>query len=77
MSEGSNVYEAKGVVALAAQMGLYTGGVGLFISAIQNALTSHNRGAMGVFTRTGGTIGFFGAHSSMHPATSFANLQQR
>jgi len=56
---GSNVYQPKGAVALAAQMGLYTGGVGFFISAIQNALTSHNRGAMGVFTRTGGTIGFF------------------
>jgi hypothetical protein len=33
------------------------------VSAVQNALSSHNRGAFGVFTRTGGTIGFFGTSS--------------
>ena len=33
------------------------------MSAVQNALSSHNHGAFGVFTRTGGTIGFFGASS--------------
>lgn len=53
------VFEARSVVASAAEMGLYSGGVGLFVSTIQNALSSHNRGAMGVFTRSGGTIGFF------------------
>ncbi|KZT37425.1 hypothetical protein SISSUDRAFT_1022938 [Sistotremastrum suecicum HHB10207 ss-3] len=52
-------YEPKKAVASAVTMGLYSGGVGLFISTIQNALGSHNRGALGVFTRTGGTIGFF------------------
>jgi hypothetical protein len=33
--------------------GLTGAGVGLFISAIQNSLQTHNKGAMGVFTRTG------------------------
>jgi len=31
------------------------------VSAVQNALGSHNYGAAGILTRTGGTIGFFGA----------------
>jgi len=56
---GPPVYEPKPIVALGAQMGLYAAGVGLFVSAIQNALASHNKGALGVLTRTGGTIGFF------------------
>ena len=30
------------------------------MSAVQNALSSHNYGAAGFLTRTGGTIGFFG-----------------
>ena len=36
------------------------GGAGLFISAIQNTMAKHSEGAKGVFTRTGGTIGFLG-----------------
>jgi len=31
------------------------------VSTVQNALGQHSHGAMGVFTRTGGTIGFFAA----------------
>ncbi len=58
-------YERKSVVEPAARIGLYGGGVGLFVSTIQNALSSHSRGAMGVITRTGGTIGLFGEHSSL------------
>lgn len=29
---------------------------GVFFSAMQNAMSEHKRGALGVFTRTGGTI---------------------
>jgi len=36
-------------------------GIGLLVSALQNSLQQHNAGAMGVFTRTGGTIGLFAA----------------
>lgn len=35
-------------------------GVGLFVSAIKNSLETHNKGAMGVFSRTGWLIGYFG-----------------
>jgi len=58
-SDAGEVYEPKAAVKAAFTMGMYTGGIGLFFSTIQNALGSHNRGALGVFTRTGGTIGFF------------------
>ncbi|GAA6042016.1 hypothetical protein JCM8097_009147 [Rhodosporidiobolus ruineniae] len=34
-------------------------GVGLFVSAIKNSLETHNKGAMGVFSRTGWIIGYF------------------
>ena len=32
---------------------------GLLVSSIQNSLSKHNAGAMGIFTRTGGTIALF------------------
>ncbi|KAI8987200.1 hypothetical protein BDB01DRAFT_719933 [Pilobolus umbonatus] len=37
------------------------GGLGLVVSAMQNTVQKHTEGAKGVFTRTGGTIGFFAA----------------
>ena len=54
-------YDAKPSLKYASLVGLQAGAVGAFVSAIQNALASHSHGAMGFVTRTGGTIGFFGA----------------
>jgi len=54
------IYEPKSPVSSAAGVALKAGAVGFFVSSLQNALQQHNYGAMGVFTRTGGTIGFFG-----------------
>jgi len=56
------IYEHKSPVSSAASVALKAGAVGFFVSSLQNALQQHNYGAMGVFTRTGGTIGFFGAY---------------
>ena len=36
--------------------GLAGAGVGLLASAVQNSLQKHKAGALGIFTRTGGTI---------------------
>lgn len=36
-------------------------GAGLLVSAVQNSLQTHNKGALGVFTRTGSTIAVFSA----------------
>lgn len=38
---------------------LFGGGAGLITSAVQNSLAKRNVGAMGVFTRTGGTVAMF------------------
>jgi hypothetical protein len=44
----------------AAKTGAIAGGIGLFVSAMQNTVQKHTTGAKGVITRTGGTIAFFG-----------------
>lgn len=59
-SPGDSTYQAKATLESAASAGLKGAGVGLLVSTVQNALDTHNRGAAGVITRTGGTIGFFG-----------------
>ena len=59
MSEGSS-YEPKPTLERTFRATLQAGAVGLVLSTVQNALGKHAHGAMGVVTRTGGTIGFFG-----------------
>lgn len=54
-------YEAKPALQNAITVGIQGAMVGAFVSAIRNALDAHSRGAMGFLTRTGGTIGTFGA----------------
>ena len=56
-------YDPKPSLQYASAVGLQAAGIGALVSAVQNALGSHSSGAAGVFTRTGGTIGFFGAHA--------------
>lgn len=58
-----DVYHPKDAVGLAVQATLVMGGAGLTVSAIQNTLTRQNVTGWGVFTRTGGTIGYFGSLS--------------
>jgi hypothetical protein len=53
-------YQEESALGAGFTVGLQSAAVGLFVSAVQNSLHSHNKGAMGVFTRTGGTIGLFG-----------------
>ena len=54
-------FTPKPTLEYASTVAMKAGGVGLFVSALQNALGKHSYGAMGVLTRTGSTIGFFGA----------------
>lgn len=53
-------YDPKPSLRYATAVGVQAAAVGAFVSAVQNALGEHNRGAAGFFTRSGGTIGFFG-----------------
>ncbi|KAF5336883.1 hypothetical protein D9611_003156 [Ephemerocybe angulata] len=62
-------FHPKPVLEYASSSALKGAGVGLFVSTLQNALGNHSKGAMGVFTRTGGTIGFFAVLSGSFAAT--------
>lgn len=53
-------YNAKPSLELGAYAFAKGAGAGLLVSAVQNALDSHSRGAAGVISRTGGTVGLFG-----------------
>jgi hypothetical protein len=59
MSDGPT-YVPKPTIKNTFKVTLQAGTVGLVLSTVQNALGKHTHGAMGVLTRTGGTIGFFG-----------------
>ncbi len=54
-------YDPKPSLQYASAVGLQAAGIGALVSAVQNALGTHTSGAAGFLTRTGGTIGFFGA----------------
>ncbi|KAL9538774.1 hypothetical protein MBANPS3_010687 [Mucor bainieri] len=52
---------SKDCIAEAGKTAGIAGGIGLFVSAMQNTAQKHTTGARGVLTRTGGTIAFFAA----------------
>ncbi|EPQ27546.1 uncharacterized protein PFL1_05084 [Pseudozyma flocculosa PF-1] len=54
-------------------------GVGLLVSAVQNSMQTHNKGALGVFTRTGSTIALFTAMGGIFSYTdaTVANFRQK
>ncbi|KAJ9479357.1 Complex I-B14.7 [Pseudozyma hubeiensis] len=54
-------------------------GAGLLVSAIQNSVQTHNKGALGVFTRTGSTIALFTAMGGIFSYTdsTVANFRQK
>lgn len=57
-------YQPKDTIQASAKATLYTGSAGLLFAAVQNTLTRQNIGALGVFTRFGGSIGLFGLPST-------------
>ena len=63
-AQQEHVYHAQDAVSAALKATTLTGGVGLFASAVQNTLTKQNIGPMGVFVKSGGTIGIFGMEFS-------------
>lgn len=59
----TETFHPRATLRHASAVGIQAAGVGALVSAVQNALSSHNYGAAGFLTRTGGTIGFFGTSS--------------
>ena len=60
MANQEEAYEPKPSLKNALTVGLQGGLVGVLVSAVQNALGNHNKGAAGIITRSGSTIGIFG-----------------
>ncbi|KAF9354328.1 hypothetical protein BGX34_011098 [Mortierella sp. NVP85] len=71
------IYHAKAPVKEGIQAGAIGAGVGLLVSAVQNSVGSHSQGAIGVFTRTGHTIGVFAAMAGVFAATDSAVANAR
>lgn len=59
--EADDVWQPQDAVAKATAASLLGGGAGFLIAAVQNTTARQNIGALGVFTRFGGTTALFGA----------------
>ena len=53
-------YEPEDAIANGFRGAFLTGSAGLLISAVQNTVAKQNIGALGVFTKFGGTTAIFG-----------------
>ena len=58
--EEEPAYQPTDAIQASIKSTVITGSAGLLFAAVQNTLTRQNIGALGVFTRFGGTIGLFG-----------------
>ncbi|KAJ6014573.1 hypothetical protein N7540_009164 [Penicillium herquei] len=76
--EEDHSYHPKDAISAATKTTLLTGTVGLMASAVQNTLARRNVGALGVLTRSGGTIGIFAAMGGTYEfvRTASANLRE-
>ena len=72
----TETFQPRATLRYASAVGIQAAGVGVLVSAVQNALGSHNYGAAGVLTRTGGTIGFFGVSPSSSPQPRIHRLNE-
>ncbi|GKZ21089.1 hypothetical protein AbraIFM66951_002478 [Aspergillus brasiliensis] len=72
-------YHPKDAIAASMKTTMLTGGAGLFASAVQNTLTRQNVGPLGVFIRSGGTVGIFAAMGGTYEfvKTASANLREK
>ncbi|CCU98632.1 unnamed protein product [Malassezia sympodialis ATCC 42132] len=78
-SEPPKMFHVRQPVNETFNAGLAGAGVGLLASAVQNSLQKHKAGAMGIFTRTGGTIALctFVGGLFAYASASLANYRQK
>ena len=58
--DSDTAFEPQDAIAKSTRSVAITGGAGLLLAAVQNTVARENLGAMGVFTRFGGTVAMFG-----------------
>ncbi|BFZ56887.1 hypothetical protein PYCC9005_003937 [Savitreella phatthalungensis] len=73
----AKAYASKDAVTLGFNATGRSAVVGFAASAVQNVLAKHNKGALGVFTRSGGTIAMFGAMGGGYSFVSAASSNLR
>lgn len=71
-----HAYHPQDAIGGAVKATLLTGGAGAFVSTVQNTLTRHNVGALGAFTRFGGTTAVFGRSRAFPREESSIRLTQ-
>ncbi|KAI1321588.1 hypothetical protein EDD11_003068 [Mortierella claussenii] len=62
-------YHAKAPIQEGLKAGAIGAGAGLFVAAAQNTMGTHSHGALGIFTRSGATIGAFAVIAGVFAAT--------
>lgn len=62
MSDDNEVYQPKDAIRESLRSGAYGSALGFGIAAVQNTMKKRNVGALGVFTRSGGTIAMCGLY---------------
>ncbi|TID14435.1 Threonine-tRNA ligase [Venturia nashicola] len=78
-SHQEHAFHPKDAIAYTMKATFQVGGAGALVAAIQNTLTRQNVGAMGFFTRFGGTTATFAAMGASYAfaSTVSANLRQK
>ncbi|KII93925.1 hypothetical protein PLICRDRAFT_171626 [Plicaturopsis crispa FD-325 SS-3] len=71
------VYNEKPTIHTMWSVALRGAGVGLFASAVQNAVSSHNAGGWGILSRGGQTVGLFAAMGAAFAFTDSYVANQR
>ncbi|KAI5855245.1 hypothetical protein BZA05DRAFT_334115 [Tricharina praecox] len=76
---GEKGFERRDAIGQGVKGSLIMGGIGSILSGVQNSLAKQNIGAMGVITRTGGTVAIFAAMggSFMFVRNASANLREK
>ncbi|EON65115.1 hypothetical protein W97_04352 [Coniosporium apollinis CBS 100218] len=79
MASEDHTYHPKDAISATVRTTMITGAAGTIVSGIQNTLTKQNVGAMGVLTRTGGTIAVFAAMGGAYEFAkdAAANLREK
>lgn len=65
----AEAYHEKSPINNGVTAAIQAGALGFFVSAVQNSLGTHKHGAMGIFTRTGSSIGICAAIGAAYGLT--------
>jgi len=79
MASDDRPYHPQDAISATIHTTMITTGAGALVAGVQNTLAKQNLGAMGIFTRTGGTIAVYAAMGASYSfaKTASANLREK